>query len=226
MSEELKMREIHGKLVYDSLREISEPRHTALLVIDMQNDFCTDGGHASRTPGRESRVVENRRMLPILIRFVGEAREAGVLPIWIKNTYLPDGRTESPAWLYHWLKVGIRLGDIPLTEEGTWGWEIVDELKPLPNEPTVRKYRTSAFHGTHLDILLRTNKIESIIVTGTVTRACVEKTATDAAMHDYYAVILRDCCAPYDETLVTSSWYDVATSEEVLEEWRTLRPTR
>ena len=72
------MREIHGKLVYNTLREIINPKHTALLVVDVQNDTCTEGGHASRTPGKESLVPKNRELIPSWVRFVDKAREAGV----------------------------------------------------------------------------------------------------------------------------------------------------
>ena len=100
------------------------------------------------------------------------------------------------------------------------------ELKPLPSEAIVRKYSTSAFRSTYLDLLLRTNNIESVILVGTATRACVEKTAIDACLHDYYVIMVKDCCAPYDETLITGGDYDATASEEVLKEWAGLRDTK
>lgn len=220
------MREIHGKLVYDALGEIVDPKHTALLVVDVQNDTFTEGGHASRTPGQEGLVAQNRKLLPNMVRFVDETRKTGVFVVWIKNTYLPNWYSDSPARLRVAMKVGLHLSDIPYYQEGTWGWEIVDELKPLPHEPVVRKYRTTAFHCTFLDPLLRTSKIESVIVIGSATRACAEKTAMDATIHDYYSVMVKDCCAPYDETLVTGGSYDVATSEEVFREWAAIREAK
>lgn len=221
------MREIHGIPVYDSLREITDPKHTALLVVDMQNDFCTEGGHASRTQGHENQVADCRQILPNLIEFIDESRKTGILIVWIQHTYLPGWKTDNPAWFYHWLKTGMRLSDIPFCEEGTWGWDIINELKPIPlNEPTVRKYRTSSFISTYLDLLLRSNKIESVLVTGTHTRACVEMTAISATMHDYYTVLVKDCCAPYDKSLMTNSWYDVVNYEEILKEWSALMKSK
>jgi len=219
------MREIHGKQVYDQLGEIVSPKHSALIVVDVQNDTFTDGGHASKTPGRERAIAANRELLPNMIGFVSEARKTGLLIAWIKNSYLPNWLTDSPAWIHLWTKVGMHVSDIPYCQEGTWGWEFVDEMQPLPYEPVVRKYRTRAFHGTFLDLLLKTNKIETCILIGSATHACVEETAKDCTVHDFYTVIVKDCCAPYDENLATQPFYDVATSEEIFKEWKDMRKT-
>lgn len=192
-------------------------------MVDIQNDTCTDGGHASLTPGKENLVTENRKLIPSWVNFVDEARKAGVFIVWVKNTYLPNWQTDTPAWLHLWAKIGMHLSDIPYYQEDTWGWEIIEELKPLSNEPIVRKYRADGFVHTCLDLVLKNNKIESAIFIGTSTRACVEKTVMGATMHDYYAVMVKDCCAPYDETLETVAWYDVATSKDIFKEWAALR---
>ncbi len=220
------MKEIHGKLVYETLGEIVNPKHTAVLVVDTQNDTCTEGGHASRTPGMEKLVPINRKTIPNWVRFIDEARKSGILIVWIKNSYLPNWQTDTPSWLHLFSKVGMHMSDIPYYEVDTWGWEIIDELKPLPNEPIVRKYRADGFVHTCVDLVLRNNKIESVVIIGTSTRACVERTAVGATMHDYYSVMVKDCCAPYDETLVTVGSYDVATSGEIFKEWAVLHGTK
>jgi nicotinamidase-related amidase len=112
------------------------------------------------------------------------------------------------------------------TVEGTWGAEILPEVAPQPGDVVVKKWRSSAFVGTNLDMVLRCNDIKSIVVTGDVTQGCVESTARDAAFHDYYVVVLEDCVATYDRDLheaslkVLRTRVDVAPSGAVLDLWR------
>ncbi len=218
------MREIMGKQIYDSLAEIVTPKHTAVLVVDMQNDFCKPGGHFDHH-GYGANLVEAQKMIPRLVRFLDEARKESVFIVFIQNSYLPNGLSESPAYLYNFWKIGLRKEGIDVTfcVEGTWGQEQIAELHPQRNEPVIKKHRASAFHNTCLDLVLKNKGIQSVIVTGAATRACVEKTAIDACFHDYYPVILSDCVSPPDDTLTTVSFYDVASFEDVLKEWASVR---
>ncbi len=217
------MIEIHGKQVYDRLEELVVPKYTALLVVDMQNDTCTEGGYATKTPGLENLPADNRKLLPNIIEFIDDCRTEGVFVVWIQNTYLTGGLTDSPAWLHMWINTGRNISEVSHVHEGTWGWQIIDELKPLKSEPVIKKYRVTAFHNTFLDQLLKTNKIESVLLIGTATHACVEKTAIDATIHDFYTVMVKDCCAPYDDKVATIPYYDVATSQEIRKVWAALK---
>ncbi len=109
--------------------------------------------------------------------------------------------------------------------EGTWGWQIVEELAPLPDEVVIKKNRSSAFVGTNLDMILRSNGIKSVALVGVSTSGCVMATAYGALFSEYYPVLLRDCVAStkaesHDAALlIMSGAMDIADSEEVLEIW-------
>jgi ureidoacrylate peracid hydrolase len=112
-----------------------------------------------------------------------------------------------------------------LCEEGTWGAEWY-EILPEPGDAIVTKHRFSAFIGTDFDLILRAKGIESLILTGTRTNVCVESTARDAFMMDYYVVVLSDCTASGSEEAhqrgLLGSFGDKATSAEVIAEWQRL----
>ena len=220
------MRVIYGKEVFETLEEVVDPKHTALILVDMQNDFCIPGGDFEHT-GEKTYALEPRevqKVVPKLVSFLAAAREENILVVFTQNTTLIGGLSDSGSWIAGLIRVGLRKdGSPPYTVEGTWGQHIIDELKPLPNELVVKKYRSNAFHpGTNLDFLLRNNNIKSVLITGTVTRGCVETTAFGAAFHDYYAVILSDCVAPEDKTLEPKVAYNVATSDDILRSWAVL----
>ena len=222
-------RHIDGKWVYESLAEIIEPRHTALVVVDMQNDFCSPQGA----------VPKDRAEIPPLIRscigpqarLVQRAHEAGVLVVFVKDTTEPDCASDSPARLYWKLqRAGVwprsSLPSVEHTIEGTWGHEVIDELKDLPPQSqVVRKTRSSAFFNTNLPSLLRSNSIETVIVTGAVTEGCVASTARDAQETDHYAVVPRDCVGSFSWDLqdaalkVLASRCEVVDSDQVLAIW-------
>ena len=88
----------------------------------------------------------------------------------------------------------------PCVQEGTWGADFYGELRPdgRPKEFILDKHRYSAFIGTRLDQLLRSNGVQTIVVCGVATTGCVESTIRDGFMHDYYVVIARDACGDYE----------------------------
>jgi len=217
-----------GKEVFTTLEEIVNPMHTALVLVDLQNDFMTPGGTSDKQ-GRGVSVL--RKILPNVRRVLDAARDNGVLVVHVQMTLYPDFVTESPVALRgQLLRMGYQNGDavdalLTYCIDGTWGWQIVDELAPLPNETRVKKYRQSAFIGTNLDMILRSNGIKSVVVAGIVTQGCVLGTATDAVFFDYYSVILRDCVSNRDADIheaalrVMSCSKDVTDSEKVIEVW-------
>lgn len=93
------MREIMGKQIYDSLGEIVNPEHTALLVVDMQNDYCKPGGYMDLL-GYAEKVADATKMIPKLVKFLDRARKHGIFVVFIQNCYLPNGLSESPALVY------------------------------------------------------------------------------------------------------------------------------
>jgi nicotinamidase-related amidase len=218
--------EIEGKQVFTELGELVDPAHTALVVIDMQRDFCEPGGAFDRLG------VDISMYPPVIPRVAGlieGARRVGVQVIFIQMTVLPGRRSESPAQIRFNLRLHLAShGEVePLgyTADGSVGQEILPELAPAAGDLVVKKYRSSGFWGTNLDMLLRSNGIKSILVTGCTTEGCVESTARDALFNDYYVTIVSDCVASDDRAqhdasmLLMRHRFDIATSDEVLEVW-------
>jgi ureidoacrylate peracid hydrolase len=169
-----------------TLAEKVDPRNAAVLVVDMQNDFCHPDGASGRN-GRSTAMAE--AMTPNLQRLLKEARGAGVPVIFIRM--VRNEHTRSEVEREHRLRRG---GEAPVCIEGSWGAEWYG-VEPEEGEAIVTKHRYSAFIGTDLDLILRSKGIKSLIVTGVATNVCVESTARDGYMLDYYVVFMVDCSA-------------------------------
>ena len=219
---------IGGKEVFTTLEELVNPNHTVLLLIDLQNDFIMPGGYLDKSGSDTSTLQE---IVGRVRRILEEARRCGVMIVHVQMTLYPKFLIKSPASLHELLLLtgcieSNAVEQLPqVCIEGTWGWQIVDELKPLPNEVVVKKHRSSAFIGTNLDMILRSNGIKSVTMVGVVTNACVMATANDASFFDYYPILLRDCIASHKPelheaaTLIMSQAKDLVDSEDVLKVW-------
>jgi nicotinamidase-related amidase len=159
----------------------------------MQNDFCSPDGVFGK---RGTDTTPVRAIIPSTRRLLDVARRAGITRIFLRHTHEPDLSNLSPARLsfYAMLYGGA---DPYHAIRGTWGHQIVAELAPETGESIVDKSRSSGFIATSLDLLLRSNRIETVVITGMATHACVESTARDAGFFDYYAVVVEDCVADY-----------------------------
>ncbi|MDD5667624.1 MAG: cysteine hydrolase [Actinomycetota bacterium] len=150
---------------------------SALLVIDMLNDFIEDGGSLV-VPGA-------RRIVPRLARILAGAREQGIPVI-----YITDSHREHDHEFRYWPAHAV---------SDTWGGEVIDALKPAPGEYIIPKRRYSAFFGTDLDTYLREMEVRRIYLTGVLTNICVYATALDAAMRNYGVSVFRDAVASLSE---------------------------
>jgi len=213
------MIEVNGRLVCESLAEVVDPRRTALLVVDVQNDYCAPGGALEREGGN---IAMTQAVVPNVIGMVDAARRHGVQVIWIQQTWLPGGASDSPAWIYMKRRNGLYEDRCV---EGSWGQRFVDGLRPDGDEPVVKKHRSSGFVGTNLDFLLRASHIETTVVIGVMTEGCVESTARDAAFYDYYVVLTSDCMASdvlawHEASLTTMGGrHDIVPGHEIRELW-------
>jgi nicotinamidase-related amidase len=213
------------------LDELADPTHTALLLIDMQRDFVDPGGLFGELGIDLSMYAETR---PRLAALLDAARRNGVLVIHIQNTALPDRMSDSPAQIRFNLRLheAARRDGPPLrySVPGTPGHEFVDELSPGPGELVVRKYRSSAFWGTNLTLLLRSNAIKTVVVGGCTTEGCVESTARDALFCDYYVVVADDCVGSDDKDQHDASIhlmrhrFDLASAGEISAVWERYQP--
>lgn len=209
--------ESQAKSQYPDLREIADPRHTAVLVIDPQNDFCSPDGSFGRGGYNMAPIQE---MLPRLISFVEDARRLGYYIIWIQQTTLPNGMSDSAAWRAFKTRNGK---DPEYTLDGSWGQRFADGLVPEPGEPVVQKFRSSAFVNTTLDLVLRARAIQTVIATGVMSHGCVEATARHASYLDYFVVYLNDCVASSNKELYDNGiklmrfYFPVTTSTELVQ---------
>ena len=171
-------------------------RHTALLIIDMQKDFCLPGYGAQRA-GRD--IGAAQAAIPAIATMLAAARKSGVRVAHVGFSTLSGHRSDSGPWLAQRRRSTFSADDLCIT--GSEGADFVDELAPAPGEWVVPKHRYSAFSGTDLDMLLRSRGIRTIIVTGVSTNACVESTLRAGFELDYYICVPPDCVGSWDRAL-------------------------
>jgi ureidoacrylate peracid hydrolase len=179
-----------------------DPTRTAVIVVDMQNDFGAKGGMFARA-GID--IAPIRKAIAPTKAVLTAARRAGVKVVYLKMEFHPDlsnaGPPESPNRIKHQpLRVGERVtapdgSQSRILVRGTWNTEILSELRPTPGDLIVSKHRYSGFYGTDLDETLRRLGIEYLIFTGSTTSVCVESTMRDAMFRDYRCILLADCAA-------------------------------
>lgn len=204
-------------LVLRSLKERCDPRWAALLVVDVQNDFCSSEGWAAQ---RGEDVSAAQAMVPRLLRLIEEARRVSLPIIYVKTTH--SEWTDTPAWRFRKSQEAA----LNTCREGSWGAEFYGGIAPAPDERVVVKHRYSAFINTDLNTVLKARGVESVLVTGVATNVCVETTARDAYMFDYYVTLVEDCCAAYDPSLHAATLENirrhfglVASSAEIVASW-------
>lgn len=172
-----------------------DPRTSALLVIDMQNDFVQEGCPME--------VPMARRRIPRMRRVVDRCRAAGVPVVYTRHV-LYDAFDVSPleTAIQPWLRTsGMR--------EGTFGARITAELAPEPGDHVVRKHRYDAFHNTELETLLHTvsglRRVDTVIVVGTLTEVCCDTTARSAYMRDFKVAFVGDATGALSEEAQTAT---------------------
>jgi nicotinamidase-related amidase len=213
--------------VLETLEAQIEPSHTALLIVDVQNDFVhPDGWVATQAmPGYlDSTGVS--KAVSCCGRLLEGARAAGVLRVFIRM--LGDEAYLSPPVIAQYRRLQGE-GRPGCTLEGTWGAEVHDSLCPRSDDPLeqiVAKARYSAFAGTRLDQLLRSHGIKTLVLCGVATSGCVESTTRDAFCADYYVVTASDACADYDPERhdvslrkIDLSFGYVVDCDRILESW-------
>jgi ureidoacrylate peracid hydrolase len=206
-----------------SLEQKVARENTALLVIDVQNDFVAEGGFFHKV-GADVNAIQ-RQTIPPLLRLIDEARRAGVLVVFIQAIY--DDRYQSAPMRERNQRTKRNL---PRCLTGSWGADFF-AVRPRPGEPVVTKHRYSGMINTNLDALLQERGIRSLLLTGVATDTCVESTARDAYFMDYYVTLVADCCGAASERdhRVALERFDrdygsVVTSADVIGVWRSARP--
>ena len=171
---------------------VIDPRRTAVLVVDMLNEFCKEGG-AMVLPGYEA-------LLGPQTRLVDAARSTGAPVVFVVDTHRRNMRREREF-----------AKRTPHCIEGEWGCQVIDELAPREDDIFVVKRRYSGFFNTDLDLTLKDMAIDTVIVMGVVTNICVRSTVHDAFFHGYQVIVPEDCVAATGPREQESSLYDIAT---------------
>lgn len=172
---------------------------TALLIIDMQNDFCASGGFGELL-GND--IAATSAIIPTVHKVLAAARAQGMLVIHTREGHLPDLSDCPPSKLVRSRKQGAGIGDAgPMGRiliRGEHGHDIVAELAPISGEIVIDKPGKGAFYNTVLDETLRLQGITHLIVCGVTTHVCVSTTVREANDRDYQCVVLSDGTAAFD----------------------------
>ena len=169
---------------------VFEPSRTAVLAIDLQNDFGAAGGYVASfgVP-----LEATRATIEPIGRVLAAARAASIPVVYTQIEFKRDlsnlGGPDAP------FRDILGLGGGDFLIEGTWNTDIVNELAPEAGDLVVSKQRYSAFFDTDLDAILRSRDINSLVFVGWTTSVCVESTVRDAFFRDYRCVVLEDCTA-------------------------------
>lgn len=196
------------------------PGHTALVLIDLQNDFLHERGWYAQSGveiGHMRQVVEPTR------RLLDAARAADVPVIWTRHGF----RDATDAGPFFELRPFLHEGGL---RRGTWGFEIYDELTPGPDDWIVEKSRLSAFFNTNLEVVLRGLRAESVLIAGVLTNQCVAATSKDAMFRDFKPIVVEECTGTtlphlHEPALemIRVGWGVVRGLDEVVEELLALR---
>ena len=202
-------------------------QRTAVMVIDMQNAFVSKGGMFDLS-GKDmdyiARTIEPNRNI------IEAAREKGVKVVYAVHRITADMKEVGPMSRFSMTPERLKNPEIwnGSIMEGTWGTEIIEELKPRNDEMIIVKRRFGAFSGTELDMMLRTYDIRYLIFTGVATNICVETSLREASQLQYLPILVSDACAASEPSRQQSSidnikeifgW--VTTSDEVLKALKT-----
>lgn len=169
---------------------ILEPERTAVIVVDMINEFLEDGGLMVLASGRA--------LYGPIQQLVDAAHAAGAKVVWLRDEHPDESDPEFRKRIIHCLR-------------GSWGTQIVDALKPGPDDVIMPKHTYNGFFGTPLHATLQSLGVDTVIVTGVVTNICVRSTCHDAFFLGYNVLVPEQCVSATSDREQASSLYDIDT---------------
>jgi nicotinamidase-related amidase len=171
----------------------------ALVVVDLQRDFVDPAGHCAKSMD----ISHIGSVVPANARLISLARQHRIPVIYTLVTQHREGAYASARWIAD----NLRYPNFEPVQciEGTWGWELHDDVAPTNADILLRKYRRSAFVGTNLVDVLRALHVETLIVSGVAATGCVESTVRDAIEHDFFVIVPTECIGDATAELVQSA---------------------
>lgn len=211
---ETDMKKILNKTIYESLKEIVSPEHTALVVWDVQNALVNN-------------IFNKQEFIAHLSSLLGKAREKGIAIIYSRITPLPPQYNSSWAIYASMRRFGVDDPSKipPFMKPGTTDADIPAAVAPAENDLVVNKHTASFFVGTHVEYLLRNRGIETAIFTGIATEFGVESSVRDASNRGFYPVVASDVVSSMDKGMhelalkIMARIAITASSADIMKAW-------